>query len=70
MENSITHDLKELHDVVFRQYIKCKSALVSVILNSGMGREHFDWEECPYPRAVRGYIKELIMLFIEVQPEL
>ena len=67
VENSSMLDLKELDDVIFRKYIKCKGALISEVLNSGMGREHFDWEECPYPRAVRGYIKELIMLFIEVR---
>lgn len=66
VENGASRDLNGLDTVVFNEYVKCKSVLVNEVLEAGMGCEHFDWEECTYPKTVRGYIKELIMLFIEV----
>ena len=63
------HELQELDDKVFDEYIKRKSESIVGIIEQGIQAGSFDWEQCPPPTAVRSYIKEVLLNLVIIHAE-
>jgi len=61
--------LLDLDEKVFLEYIKRKSDNVTGIIEEGMKAGHFDWDHCPPPNQVRGYIKEVLFNLVLIHAE-
>ncbi len=65
----VMEQLHELDEKIFIKYIEHKSESVTGIIEQGMKAGFFDWEDCPEPKAVRSYIKEVLFNLVLIHAE-
>lgn len=50
-------------------YVDCKELPIVGALEPGMTAGDWDWEECPAPTEVRGYLKDTLLKLVKVHAE-
>ena len=50
-------------------YVESKELPIVGAVEPGMTAGEWDWEECPAPTEVRGYVKETLLKLVKVHAE-